>query len=85
MRITIVIGAFFPMPPAPTGAIEKVWHMLAEAFARRGHDVVVICPAADGESSEQTVAGVRYLRLPRRSRTGSTLLDLVKDFFIRGE
>lgn len=79
MRITIVIGAFLPMPPAPTGAIEKVWHRLSEAFAARGHDVTVLCPAQDGASREERVAGVRYLRFKRRSRTGSTRLDLVKD------
>jgi glycosyltransferase involved in cell wall biosynthesis len=81
MRITVVIGAFLPMPPAPTGAIEKVWHRLSEAFAARGHEVVVVAPAADGERGEETIHGVRRVRLPRWNRTGSTKLDLVKDFF----
>ncbi|MFO0827785.1 MAG: glycosyltransferase family 4 protein [Phycisphaerales bacterium] len=81
MRITIVIGAFFPMPPAPTGAIEKVWHKLAEAFVARGHAVTVICPLHEGASAEETIRGVRYRRLKRRHRTGSTRRDLVRDFF----
>lgn len=80
MRITVVIGPFFPMPPAPTGAIEKVWHRLCEAFAARGHEVTVLCPAAEGEAREESRHGVRYCRLHRWHRTGSTKLDLVKDF-----
>lgn len=82
MRITIVIGAFLPMPPAPTGAIEKVWHRLAETFAARGHAVTVMCPAVEGAapgSDDETIHGVRYLRAPRWRRTGSTNLDLLKD------
>lgn len=79
MRITIVIGAFLPMPPAPTGAIEKVWHKLSEAFAARGHEVTILCPSHDGAAREDRANGVRYLRFARRSRTGSTRLDLVKD------
>lgn len=79
MRITIVIGAFFPLPPAPTGAIEKVWDALSKVFAARGHEVTILCPAAAGESTDETRGGIRYLRLPRRGRTGSTRLDLIKD------
>jgi glycosyltransferase involved in cell wall biosynthesis len=79
MRITVVIGPFFPMPPAPTGAIEKVWHRLCEQFAARGHEVTVIAPNAGGEPGEERRAGVRYLRTRRWQRTGSTRLDLVKD------
>lgn len=79
MRITIVIGAFFAMPPAPTGAIEKVWDALAREFAARGHEVTILSPAADGEPAEEIRGGIRHRRLRRRRRTGSTRLDLVKD------
>lgn len=79
MRITVVIGPFFPMPPAPTGAIEKVWHRLCEAFAARGHEVTVLAPRAEGDAPEAIVNGVRHVRLRRWQRTGSTKLDLVKD------
>ncbi|MDZ4829609.1 MAG: glycosyltransferase family 4 protein [Phycisphaerae bacterium] len=79
MRITIVIGPFLPMPPAPTGAIEKVWHKLAEAFAANGNEVTVICAAASGGPSTEMLCAVRYLRLKRMKRTGSTRFDLVKD------
>ncbi len=42
MRITIVLGAFFPVPPIMGGAVEKVWFALGQEFARRGHEVVQI-------------------------------------------
>lgn len=79
MRITVVIGPFFPMPPAPTGAIEKVWHRLCEQFAARGHEVTVIAPNAGDEPREALRSGVRSIRVRRWQRTGSTRLDLVKD------
>ena len=40
MKITIVLGAFFPVPPIKGGAVEKIWFALGQEFARRGHDVV---------------------------------------------
>jgi glycosyltransferase involved in cell wall biosynthesis len=80
MRITIVIGPFFPMPPDATGAIEKVWHSLAGAFAVRGHAVTVLAPRGDATPDDDERDGVRYRRLPRYARTGSTRRDLVKDF-----
>ena len=53
MKITIVLGAFFPVPPLMGGAVEKVWFALAQEFARLGHEVTQISrshpdlPAAD--------------------------------------
>ena len=44
MKITIVLGAFFPVPPIMGGAVEKVWFALGQEFARRGHEVVQISP-----------------------------------------
>ncbi|MDY3557838.1 glycosyltransferase family 4 protein [Gemmata sp. JC673] len=79
MRITILSGPFQPFPPAPGGAVERVWHGLAEAFAAQGHTVTVLCKAGVGQKVEETVNGVRYVR-----RTGFTagprlLPNLVKD------
>ena len=42
MKITIVLGAFFPVPPLLGGAVEKVWFALGPEFVRRGHEVVQI-------------------------------------------
>jgi glycosyltransferase involved in cell wall biosynthesis len=62
MRITIVGGPFLPMPPAQCGAVERVWHGLAEEFARRGHRVTVLCRMGAGQKPDETIGGVRYVR-----------------------
>ena len=35
MKITIVLGAFLPVPPVMGGAIEKSWFTLAQEFVSR--------------------------------------------------
>jgi glycosyltransferase involved in cell wall biosynthesis len=64
MKITIVLGAFFPVPTIMGGAIEKVWSSLAKEFARRGHEVVLISRAMPQFAREEQVEGVRDLRVP---------------------
>ena len=80
MRITVVIGAFLSMPPAPAGAIEKVWADLSRSFAASGHDVTVLCPSWGDLPEESVLDGVRYLRLSGFDRSGSTWSDLWYDY-----
>ncbi|MCP3861298.1 MAG: hypothetical protein GY704_16725, partial [Phycisphaeraceae bacterium] len=68
MRITIVLGPFKPPPPAPSGAIEKVWWKLAEVFASRGNEVVMIGPDHESLPRGSSIAGVEYRRLPLLDR-----------------
>ena len=81
MKITIVLGAFFPVPPIMGGAVEKVWFALAQEFARRGHEVVEVSRAVPEFPSEETIAGVRHLRVPGfdapRSLVWLKFLDLL--------
>jgi len=63
MKITIVLGAFFPVPPIMGGAVEKVWFALAQEFARRGHEVVQGSRAVPQFPREETIAGVRHRRV----------------------
>jgi len=42
MKITIVTGAFLPVPPIMGGAIEKAWFALAQEFTRRDHVVDLV-------------------------------------------
>jgi glycosyltransferase involved in cell wall biosynthesis len=63
MKITIVLGAFFPVPPIMGGAVEKVWFALAQELARRGHEVVQVSRAVPQFPREETIAGVRHLRV----------------------
>lgn len=41
MRINIVTGPFLAVPPAPCGAVERVWYDLAAIFVDAGHDVTI--------------------------------------------
>lgn len=84
MRITIVQGAFFPVPPIRGGAVEKVWHALGREFARRGHTVTHVSRLCDNLPKEETLEGVRYVRVAGYDTPRSGLwlkwLDLLYTF-----
>lgn len=63
MKITIVLGAFFPVPPTMGGAVEKMWYALAQEFARRGHEVVVISRKLPSQLRDEVAGGIRHLRV----------------------
>jgi glycosyltransferase involved in cell wall biosynthesis len=81
MKITIVLGAFLPVPPVMGGAVEKVWFALSQEFARRGHEVVLVSRALPELPRSETRAGVRHLRVPGFDTPRSVLwlkfLDLI--------
>lgn len=62
MKITIVLGAFFPVPPTMGGGVEKVWFTLAPEIAKRGHDVVMVSRKMPDLPREETIDGVKHLR-----------------------
>jgi glycosyltransferase involved in cell wall biosynthesis len=64
MKITIVLGAFFPVPPTMGGAVEKIWYSLAQEFARRGHDVVIVSRKMPDQPGDEIVDEIRHLRVP---------------------
>lgn len=74
MRISVVLGGFFPVPAVQGGAVEKIWHALAIAFAARGHQVTLVTRRYPGMRNDETVGGVRYLRLPSRDRPASAVI-----------
>jgi glycosyltransferase involved in cell wall biosynthesis len=64
MKITIVQGAFFPVPPLIGGAVEKVWFALGKEFVRRGHQVIHISRAYKGFlPTEEVIDGVKHVRV----------------------
>lgn len=71
MRITIVQGAFFPVPPRLGGAVEKIWHALGREFARHGHQVTHVSrlhgdlPARETDDVGVTHRRVRGFDTPR--------------------
>ena len=63
MKITIVQGAFFPVPAVMGGAVEKVWHALSKEFCGHGHEVTHISRQFPGMPSREVVDGVRHIRV----------------------
>ena len=64
MKITIVNGAFLPIPPIMGGGIEKMSLLLANEFARRGHEVTSISRAVAQLPRQEVRDGVKFLRVP---------------------
>jgi glycosyltransferase involved in cell wall biosynthesis len=79
MRVTIVMGFFLPMPPVAGGATEKSWQLLSRALVKLGHEVTVISRNWPSWKSDETVDGVRYLRLPGHNHRRSLALNIVND------
>src|SRR5437667_12827629 len=81
MKITIVLGAFLPVPPVMGGAVEKVWFALSREFARRGHEVVLVSRALPELPRSETRASVKNLRVcgfdTPRSLLWLKFLDLI--------
>jgi glycosyltransferase involved in cell wall biosynthesis len=81
MKITIVLGAFLPVPPVMGGAVEKVWFALSQEFARRGHEVVLVSRALPELPRCETRAGVKHFRVrgfdTPRSLLWLKFLDLI--------
>ena len=80
MKITILQGAFLPVPPLKGGAIEKAWFRLGKAFAQKGHQITHVSRLCDGLPSDETIEGVTHVRIPGFESTGSSLLLKWRDF-----
>jgi glycosyltransferase involved in cell wall biosynthesis len=84
MKITIVLGAFLPVPPVMGGAVEKVWLTLAQEFARLGHEVTIVSRAVAQFPRREMVNGVRHIRIrgfdTPRSLLWLKFLDLIYSF-----
>lgn len=59
MKIVIATAVYYPM----INGVAMFSHNLAVGLARRGHEVVVICPSQTGRSYARTVEGVRVEHL----------------------
>jgi len=82
MRITIVQGAFLPVPPLRGGAIEKAFHALAKEFDHAGHSVHYISRECDNLPKEETEGqNIQHLRIKGYDTPGSLIklkwLDLL--------
>lgn len=76
MRITVILGPSFPVPPVLGGAVEKAHLLLAEAYVAAGHQVTMISRQYLNFPVEETANGVTHLRVPSESRAKSTFANL---------
>lgn len=81
MKITIVQGAFLPVPPLLGGAVEKMWYGLAKEFIKQGHNVNYISKSFEGLLNEENDEGINHVRV-RGYKTPSSgvilkILDLL--------
>jgi glycosyltransferase involved in cell wall biosynthesis len=63
MRITLLQGAFLPVPPLRGGAVEKMWFRLGQEFAARGHKVTHVSRWCDGLPEREEIGGVEHRRV----------------------
>jgi glycosyltransferase involved in cell wall biosynthesis len=63
MHITIVQGAFLPVPPLRGGAMEKLWFELGKQLSCQGHTVCHISRCFPNLPKDEVIQGVRHLRL----------------------
>jgi len=63
VRITILQGAFLPVPALRGGAIEKAWEALGRSFSEKGHEVTHVSRLCDGLPAEEKIGSVRHFRV----------------------
>jgi glycosyltransferase involved in cell wall biosynthesis len=63
LKITILQGAFLPVPPSLGGAVEKMWLALGKEFVRAGHEVVHISRCYEGFPDTEQLDGVLHQRV----------------------
>lgn len=81
MNIVIIAGPFYSVPPAPSGAVQRIWNDLAPYFVARGHEVTIVCRDHPSLPNEMGGERLHYIRSPPYSQTGRLPIDLIKDFF----
>lgn len=79
MKIVIVTGPFFSVPPGRCGAVERAWFDLAKAFAAKKHQVWVLASGEADLPEREIVEGVRVLRLSRWTASRSLAWNILKD------
>jgi glycosyltransferase involved in cell wall biosynthesis len=80
MKITILQGAFLPVPPLLGGAVEKMWFALGKDFVLQGHEVVQISRSYADLPAEEWIDGVLHKRVAGYATPASGTLLKWYDF-----
>lgn len=81
MKITIVQGAFFPVPPVLGGAVEKMWYGLAKEFVNQGHEVNYISKSHRNFLNIESESGINHIRVKGYKVPSSGIILKILDFF----
>ena len=81
MKITIVQGAFFPIPPILGGAVEKMWYGLAKEFVEVGHEVNYISKSYKGFLNDENGEGIKHSRVKGYQVPSSGIVHKILDLF----
>jgi glycosyltransferase involved in cell wall biosynthesis len=79
LKINVVLGPFLAPPPAPCGAIERLWDDLAAEFARRGHHVTLTHRSHHDVDAVPARDGVRRLPVRGFQSTGRLAVNIALD------
>lgn len=80
MRITILQGAFLPVPALRGGAIEKAWEALGQQFSREGHEVTHISRLCDGLPRKEKIGFVQHIRVKGADAVQNPLVLKILEF-----
>ncbi len=69
-----------PIPPVLGGAVEKVHVALAAAYRDAGHRVTMVSRRYDGFAPDETVDGIRHIRVASSERSRSLAMNLLRGF-----
>jgi glycosyltransferase involved in cell wall biosynthesis len=81
MKITIVQGAFLPVPPVLGGAVEKMWYGLAKEFINHGHEVNYISKSYKGFLNTESDDGINHFRVRGYKVPSSGIVLKILDLF----
>lgn len=81
MKITILQGAFLPVPAIQGGAIEKAWNSLGQAFSKQGHEVTHVSRRCDGLEEDEWIGKVHHLRVKGFNTVQNKWLLKLKEWF----
>lgn len=79
MKITIVQGAFLPIPPILGGAVEKMWFGLAKEFVNQGNEVSYISKRYSGISNFEFDNGINHTRVKGYKTPSNVILLKILD------
>lgn len=81
MKINILTGPSFPVPPVQGGAVQKIWLDLANEFSKLGHEVTIYSRVYKNFPNQEIIDGIKHIRIGGFDQNKNVYIDLIKDFF----